>query len=101
AQLDAERGAAPALLLDERLGLDLRLGVIGARRRKHERAAPVEVQLLNLVGLPEMEVYGPGVDGRERALRLDEAEQLAGLAVDDREAVHGRSEERRVGEGGR
>ncbi len=97
-----ERLSALANLFDEGLGLDLRLRVVVGVGGAHERAATADVELVDLVGLAQMEVDRARMDGRERALRLDEPEQLARLGVDNGEAVGGgrAKRDRRGGEAG-
>ena len=51
-------------------------------------------------GSPEVQVDGARVDRREGALGLDEAEQLAGLGLDDREAVRRGRAQRHLGRPG-
>ena len=97
----ATPSSIPALfyLLDEGLGLDLRLRVVVALCGPHDRAPVRDVELVHLVGLPQVQVDRPRVDGGEGALRLDEAEQLPLGGVDDGEAVRGGRAERDGGRG--
>ncbi len=76
-ELDAEDVALRLDPLDVDVGLLARLRVPVAAERLDDRAAQVEVELANLVGATEVQVDGARVDGRERALGLDGAEQLA------------------------
>ena len=75
-------------LLDRGLGVLLHLGVpVDARRARRRPFAVDVVERANEVLLAEVEVDGALVDGRVRALALDEPEDRAGRAVDDRERV--------------
>ena len=80
-QRHAERVALLARLLDEGLGLDLGLRVLVALGGAHDRAALVDVEVLDLVGLAQVQVDRAGMDGGERPLGLDEADQLAAVGV--------------------
>ena len=56
-------------------------------KRLDDRPPRLDVELAHLVGAPQVQVDGAGVDGRERPLGLDRAEQLARGALDDRHRV--------------
>ena len=86
-ELDAEALLDPLGLLDRRLGLLLRLRVPVDAGRRDDRDAILEVERLDEVLLAEVEVDGALVHRRVRAVALDEAEERAGLAVDDGERL--------------
>ena len=73
--------------LDVDLGLLLRPRVPVAVEARDDRPPAADVELLDLVGAAEVEVDRAGVDRREGALGLDQAEHLARLALDHRDRV--------------
>ena len=56
-------------------------------KRGDDRPPLLDVELLDLVGAAEVEVDGAGMDRREGALGLDQAEHLPRLALDHRDRV--------------
>jgi hypothetical protein len=89
AEGELEPAVAPRLRdgLDEDHRLLLRLGVPVAVERVDDRPPRVEIELADLVGAAEVEVDGAGMHGRERALGLDRAEELARGRLHDRDPV--------------
>ena len=77
----------------------LRLRVPVAVERLDDRPPRLDVELAHLVGAPQVQVDGAGVNGRERPLGLDRAEQLAGCRVDDRHRIRRRRAQRDVARG--
>ena len=86
-QVDAEPAVCPLGLLDRRLRLLLRLRVpVDAPWADHGYAI-LERERFDEVLLAEVEVDGAFVHGRIRTVALDEPQERAGLAVDDRERL--------------
>ena len=94
AQHHAHEVALVADLLDPGVGLLLRLRVPVAREGLDPGGAVVQVQLADLVALAHVQVDGAGVHGRRRARRLDVADHLAGVGVDDGDRVDPRGAQR-------
>ena len=86
-QLDARGRALLAHPLDVDLGLLLRPRVPVAVEARDDRPPPLDVELLDLVGAPQVEVDRARVDRREGPLGLDQAEHLARVALDHRDRV--------------
>ncbi len=86
-ELDSELELGALRVLDRRLGLLLHLRVPVDSRGRDDGDAVLERERLDEVLLAEMEVDGALVHGRVRAVALDEPEQRAGVAVDDRERL--------------
>ncbi len=92
--VEAEPPLRAQLLVDGGRRLLLRLRVPVAAERLDERAPGAEVELADEVALAEVEVDGTFVNGRVRALALDEAEHRAGRDVHDGERLRARRAER-------
>ena len=86
-ELEAAPALQPKRLLDRRVCLFLRLRVVVAAVRRHDRCARLQVELANQVALAEVEVHGAVVDGRIRTLPLDETEHRARLRFDHGKGV--------------
>ena len=87
-ELDAEPALGSLARLDRRLRLLLHLRVpVDTGRSGRAATRLLEVERLDEVLLAEVEVHRALVHGRVRAVALDEAEERAGLAVDDRERL--------------
>src|SRR6185436_6293374 len=92
-ELQAEPLLGALRLVDRGHQLFLRLRVVVAGERLDERGAGLEIERDDPELLTEMQIDRALVDGRVGALVLDQAEDRAGRAVDDREGVHpGRAE---------
>ena len=86
-EVDAGHARRAERLLDRRLGVLLDLRVPVDPRRLDDRGAGAVVERLHQVLLAEVQVDGALVHRRVRPLPLDEPENRAGGAVDDREGV--------------
>ena len=86
-QLDRPQHPLVADLLDVGLGLLLGLRVPVAGELADQRLAPPQVELLDLVALPQVQVDGAGVDRGVRPLGLHGADHLAAAVLHDRERV--------------
>src|SRR4029077_15608164 len=90
---EVELDAGDLALLAGPFDVDLRLlfrpRVPVAVEAGDDRAALVDVEPLDLVGTPEVEVDRAGMDRREGALGLDHPQHLPRLALDHRDRVGG------------
>jgi hypothetical protein len=86
-------------LLDEDLGLLLRLRVPVAVEPVDGGPPGFDVQLVDLIRPSEVQVNPAGMNRRERALGLDRTEELAGVAFHDRHRVRGGGPKRDVARG--
>ena len=86
-ELDAAHPSCAQRLDDRRRRLLACLRVPVDRDRPHERGPRLEIEGRDGVLLAEVEVDGPVVDGRVRALALCRPEHRARLLVDDHERL--------------